>query len=166
MRAPLMKIIVKRSAPGGIREPEPIQEEQDVKKLAIIITRGGYTNVLQACQFARMAVEGGVQVSILFRDEAVARMTHDKVKTVALSEAYRGRESTVREMLEEKKLDDLPGLLREIKDKGDAKFSVCRDSIAYFDIKVEHLIPELDEVQRAEAFWNEEVVPADRVLTF
>ena len=54
----------------------------------------------------------------------------------------------------------------EWKEVGDAKFSMCRDSIGYFDINVENLIPELDEVQRAEAFWKEEVVPADRVLTF
>jgi hypothetical protein len=36
----------------------------------------------------------------------------------------------------------------------------------YFDVRVEELIPELDEVQTAEAFWKEAILPADRVLTF
>ncbi|MBD0305427.1 MAG: DsrE family protein [Nitrospiraceae bacterium] len=137
-----------------------------MKKLALIVTRGAYNNLLQACQLARMAVETGAQVSILFRDEAVARLTHGKIKELLFSEAYRGREIKVREMWRERKLDDLPLLLREIKEKGDAKFSVCRDSLQYFDLQVEQLIPELDEVQKAEAFWKEEVATAEQVLTF
>jgi predicted peroxiredoxin len=85
---------------------------------------------------------------------------------MTFTEAYRGRESKVRELLRQRKLNDLPAILRDIKEKGDAKFSVCRDSIEYFDISVEQLIAELDEVQKPEAFWKEEVAKADQVLTF
>jgi predicted peroxiredoxin len=46
------------------------------------------------------------------------------------------------------------------------KFSVCRDSLESFELTVEQLLPELDEVQKAEAFWREEVAQADQVLTF
>lgn len=137
-----------------------------MKKLAMIVTRGSYNNVLQACELARIATESGAQVSLLFRDEAVARMTNDKVHDMPLSDAYKGRESKVREMLQERELSDLQTILRGIKEKGDAKFSVCRDSIEYFEIAVEKLIPELDEVQKLEAFWKEEVVSADQVMTF
>lgn len=137
-----------------------------VKKLALIVTRGTYNNLLQACQLARIAVESGTQVSMFFRDEAVARLTNEKVKELTFSEAYRGREVKVRNMLRERKLHDLPMILREIKDRGDAKFSVCRESLEYFDLPVEQLIPELDEVQKPEAFWKEEVTTADQVLTF
>jgi peroxiredoxin family protein len=137
-----------------------------MKQLAMIITRGTYNNILQACQLARIAVESGTRVSILFRDEAVARLTVDKVQELTFTEAYRGREVKVRNLWKDRKLHDLPLLLREIKDKGDAKFSVCRDSIEYFDIPVEKLISELDEVQRVEAFWKEAVAQADEVLTF
>lgn len=137
-----------------------------MKKMAFIITRGAYNNVLQACQLARLAVESGWQVSMLFRDEAAPRLTIDKVQDLTFSEPYRGREVKVRTLLKERKLHDLPLLLREIKEKGDAKFSVCRESLDYFDVTVEKLIPELDEVQRAEAFWKEEVMTADQVLTF
>src|SRR5919106_6334497 len=118
-----------------------------VKKVAIIVTRGAYNNLLQACQLARFAAESGSQVSVLFRDEAAAKLAHDKVKEITFTEAYRGRESKVRDLLRQRKLHDLPAILREIKEKGDAKFSVCRDSIEYFDLTVDRLIPELDEVQ-------------------
>lgn len=137
-----------------------------MKKLAMIVTRGAYNNLLQACELAKIAVASGVQVSILFRDEAAAKLTIDKIKELTFSEAYRGRESRVREMLHERKQNDLAGILREIKEKGDAKFSICRRSMEYFELQVERLIPELDEVQAAEAFWKEEVAQADHVLTF
>ena len=137
-----------------------------MKTLAMIVTRGTYNNILQACQLARIAVESGTRVSLLFRDEAVARLTVDKVQELALTEGYRGREVKVRNLWKDRKLHDLPLLLRELKEKGDAKFSVCRDSLEYFDIPVQKLIPELDEVQRVDAFWKEEVAQADQVLTF
>jgi peroxiredoxin family protein len=132
----------------------------------MIVTGGAYNNLLQACQLARIAVESGTRVSLLFRDEAVARLTVDKVQELALTEGYRGREVKVRNLWKDRKLHDLPLLLRELKERGDAKFSVCRDSLEYFDIPVQKLIPELDEVQRVDAFWKEEVAQADQVLTF
>lgn len=132
----------------------------------MIVTRGTYNNLLQACQLARIAAESGTRVSILFRDEAAARLSVDKIQELTFAEAYRGREVKVRNLLKDRKLHDLPLLLREIKEKGDAKFSICRDSLEYFDIPVQKLIPELDEVQRVEAFWKEEVANADQVLTF
>jgi peroxiredoxin family protein len=137
-----------------------------MKKAAFIITRGSYNNLLQACQLAEMAAQSGAQVSILFRDEAVVRLTIDKVQEMLFTDAYRGREVKVRTLLRERKLHDLPLLLRGIKEKGDAKFSVCRDSLDYFEVSVDKLIPELDEVQRADAFWKEEVLNADQVFTF
>jgi peroxiredoxin family protein len=137
-----------------------------MKTLAMIVTRGTYNNLLQACQIARTAVESGTRVSVFFRDEAVARLALDTVHELTFTEAYRGREVKVRTLLKERKLHDLPLLLRELKEKGDAKLSVCRDSMEFFDLPVEKLIPELDEVQRAEAFWKEAVAKADQVLTF
>lgn len=137
-----------------------------MKKLAMIVTRGVYNNVLQACELARLAGRNGAQVSILFRDEAVARMTLDKAKELTFSDAYRGREAKVREMLREQKKNDLQALLQELKEQVDVKLSLCRESIAYFEIKVEHIFPEIDEVQPPETFWKEEIEQADHVLTF
>jgi peroxiredoxin family protein len=137
-----------------------------MKKLAVIITGGSYNNLLQACELVRVAAAAGTRVSVLFRDEAASKLTTETVKTLTFSETYRGRESRVRELLRERKLDDLPTILREIKGEGDVKFSVCRDSIEYFELGVDRLIPELDEVQRVGAFWKEAVAEADQVLTF
>lgn len=166
-----MKIIVRKDKDSG-SDPKasgrtPREEEvKDVKKVAIIVTRGAYNNLLQACEFGRIATESGVQVSLLFRDEAVARLSIDRMRDLVLSEAFKGRESKVRDMLQEEKRDDLPALLREIKERGDAKFSVCERSLRLFEITIDKLIPELDEVQGAEAFWNEEVMTAEQVMTF
>jgi peroxiredoxin family protein len=137
-----------------------------VKKLAVIVTRGGYNNLLQACEWITLAASKGVQVGVLFRDEAAAKMSLNKSKELTFSEGYRGREVHIRNILREQKKSDLQELLRFAKEAGDVKFSVCRDSLGYFGIPVEDLIPELDEVQRAEAFWQEEVTEADQVLTF
>ncbi|MFQ5991186.1 MAG: DsrE family protein [Nitrospiraceae bacterium] len=137
-----------------------------MKTLAVIVTRGTYNNLLQACELVRIAALAGTRVSVLFRDEAAGKLTHDKVKELSLSEGYRGREVRLRELLRERKLHDLPAILRETKEKGDVKFSVCRDSVEYFDLRVEQLISELDEVQSVDAFWKEEVASADHVLTF
>ena len=137
-----------------------------MKTLAVIVTRGTYNNLLQVCELVRIAALVGTRVSVLFRDEAAGMLTHDKVKELSLSEGYRGREVRMRELLRERKLHDLPAILRETKEKGDVKFSVCRDSVEYFDLRVEQLISELDEVQSVDAFWKEEVASADQVLTF
>lgn len=137
-----------------------------MKKVAVIVTGGSQNNLLQACDWVRLAAASGAQVSVFFRDEAASKLTYEKVKTLAFSEAYKGRESKVREMLRERKRLDLPAVLREVKEAGDVKLSICRDTMEYFEIGVEQILPELDEVQKAEAFWKEEASQADRVLTF
>lgn len=137
-----------------------------MKRLAVIVTGGSYNNLLQACELIRVAAASGMQVSVLFRDEAASKLTYEKVKQLAFSEAYKGRESKVRDLLRERKRHDVPAVLREIKAAGDVKLSICRETMEYFEIGVEQLLPELDEVQKAEAFWKEAVAPADQVLTF
>ncbi|MDE3035347.1 MAG: DsrE family protein [Nitrospirota bacterium] len=137
-----------------------------MKKLAVIVTGGSYNNLLQVCELVRIAAASGAQVSVLFRDEAASKLTHDKVKQLTFSDAYKGRESRVRDLLRERKRHDVPAVLREVKEAGDVKLAICRDTLEYFEIGVEQLLPELDEVQKAEAFWKEAVAPADQVLTF
>ncbi|MFQ5930852.1 MAG: DsrE family protein [Nitrospiraceae bacterium] len=137
-----------------------------MKKLAVIVTRGSYNNLLQVCELIRIAATAGTQVSVLFRDEAALKVTNEKVKELTFSEGYRGREARLREILRDRSQHELQAILRDIKEKGDVKFSVCRDSVEWFELRVEQLIAELDEVQSADAFWKEEVAQADQVLTF
>lgn len=134
--------------------------------MAVIITRGGFNNLLQACEWMALAAASGIEVSGFFRDEAAGRMCQNKVKELTMSSGYRGREATVRDLLRQENKADLSTLLQHAKESWNVKLSVCKDSLRYFDLRPENLIPELDEVQTAEAFWKEAVLPADQVLTF
>ena len=137
-----------------------------MKKIAVIVTRGGFNNLLQACEWIAIAGKQGMEVSGYFRDEAAGRMTNEKIKEMTMSLDYKGREAFVRDVLREEGKANLPDLLQQAKADGNVKLAVCKDSIRYYDLRVEDLIAELDEVQTAEAFWKEAVLPADQVLTF
>lgn len=137
-----------------------------MKKIAVIITRGGWNNLFQACEWIALAAASGIEVSGYFRDEAAGRMTKTQIKELTMSPGFKGREGFVRDLLKKEDKADLSKLMQTSKEKGNVKFSVCTDSLKYFGVKVEELIPELDEVQTAEAFWKEAVLPADQVLTF
>ena len=79
-----------------------------MKKLVVILTRGGFINLLQPCEFVRIAASNNTQVSVLFRDESVAKMSLSKAKEIGFSEGYRGREAKMKELLAGEKRDDLP----------------------------------------------------------
>ena len=137
-----------------------------MKKVAVIITRGGFNNLLQTCELITLAAANGTEVRVYFRDEAAGRMSHTKSKELTLSSDYRGRETAVRDLLRKEDKADFSKVLQKTKESGNVKLSVCKDSLRYFDLRPEDLIPELDEVQTAEAFWKEAVISADQVLTF
>lgn len=137
-----------------------------MKKIAVIITQGGWNNLFQACEWISLAAASGMEVSAYFRDEAAGRMTTAKIKELTMSSDYRGREAFVRDLLRTENKADLSKIMQLAKETGNVKFSVCKDSLRYFEVKVEELIPELDEVQTAEAFWKETMLSADQVLTF
>ena len=137
-----------------------------MKKVVVIVTRGGFNNLLQACEWMVLAAASGMEVSGYFRDEAAGRMSKTKIKEMTMSPDYRGREAAVRDLLRQEEKADLSQLLQRAKESGNIKLSVCKDSLRYFDLRPEDLIPELDEVQTAETFWKEAVMQADQVLTF
>ncbi len=125
-----------------------------MKKVVVIVTRGGFNNLLQACEWMALAAASGMEVSGYFRDEAAGRMSKTKIKEMTMSPDYRGREAAVRDLLRQEEKADLSQLLQRAKESGNIKLSVCKDSLRYFDLRPEDLIPELDEVQTAETFWK------------
>ena len=137
-----------------------------MKKVAVIITRGGFNNLLQASEWIALAAASGMEVSGYFRDEAASRMSQTKIKELTMSSDYRGREVAVRDLLRKEEKANLSNFLQNAKESGNVKLSVCKDSLRYFGIRPEDLIPVLDEVQTAEAFLKEAVLRADQVLTF
>jgi len=137
-----------------------------MKKVPVIITRGGFNNLLQACEWISLAAGSGIEVSEYFRDEAAGRMSQTKIKKLTMSSEYRGRETAVRDLLQRENKADLPKLLQNAKESGNLKLSVCKDSLRFLNLKPEDLIPEIDEFQTAKAFEKEAVLSADQVLTF
>lgn len=137
-----------------------------MKKIAVTMTKGGWNNPFQACEWIAMAAGIGMEVSGYFRDEAAGRMTKDKIKELTMSPDYRGREGFIRDILKNENKADLPTMMETSEEKGNVKFSVCTDSLKYFGVTVEEINLKLDEVQPAEAFWKEAILPADQVLTF
>lgn len=137
-----------------------------MRSLAVIVSRGAYNNLVQVATLLMAAVGSGLAVRVFFRDEAVLRVTRKHAGEIALSDAYRDDAAGVRARLAAQGLDDLPGLLRTIKETGDARLYVCSSSLAIAGARAEDLIDEIDAVRGLTAFLLEDVAAADRLLTF
>lgn len=137
-----------------------------MKTLAVIVSRGETNSLVQVATLLMAAVGSGLAVRVFFRDEAIYRITRDGAKEVVLSSGYRGREAEVRARLEQQGLADLPSLLAQIKEIGDARLYACSSSVAICGVDGADLLPEIDGVRGLTAFLLEDVAGADRVLTF
>jgi peroxiredoxin family protein len=137
-----------------------------VTSLAVIVSRGDFNSVVQVMTLLMAAVGSGVGVRVFFRDEAVFKITRDGAREMNFSAGYQGREAALRENLKRQGLDDLPDLLRQVKEIGDARLYACSSSMALCGVKAEELLPEIDGVRGLTAFLLEDVAKADRVLTF
>ena len=137
-----------------------------MKSLAVIVSRGELNSLVQVATLLMAAVASGIAVRVFFRDEAIYTITRTGAKEMNLSDAYRGREAAVRERLAAQGLADLPALLREIKETGDARLWACSSSMAICGVDASELLPEVDGVRGLTAFLLEDLATADRVLTF
>jgi peroxiredoxin family protein len=137
-----------------------------VKRLAVIVSRGERNSLVQVATLLMAAVGSGLAVRVFFRDEAIFALTRDGAAGLPLSAGYRGREAAFGARLQAQGLADLPQLLRQIKDVGDARFYACSSSLALCGVTTGELLPEIDEVRGLTAFLLEDVAAADRVLTF
>ena len=137
-----------------------------MKSLAVIVSRGSTNNLIQVLTLLMAAVHSEMKVRVLFRDEALFRLTPEGIKRLEFSDVYRAKEPEVLQRLKKHDLDDLQTLCRQIKESGDVKYYVCSSSMAISGLKREELIPEIDEVRGLPAFLLEDVAAADQVLTF
>lgn len=137
-----------------------------MKKVAILVSRGSYNSLVQVMTLVMACMVSEIKVRLFFRDESVFKLTPVEAGKINLSEAYRGKESSVIERLKQNKLENLQSLLKEVKSKGDITVSVCSSSLAICGLKHEDLIPEVDEVQGLTSFLLEEMCTADQTLTF
>ena len=137
-----------------------------MKSLAVIVSRGHHNNFVQVCTLLMAAAVSEIKVRVFVRDEAVLKLTKQRVSDINLSDAFRGMESAVKERLVQHKLADLRALLADVKSQGDIKIIACTSSMAICGVTRETLIPEVDDVRGFTSFLLEEMSTADQVLTF
>ena len=137
-----------------------------MKSLAVMISGGSTNNLIQVLTLLMAAVHSDLQVRVLFRDEAVMRLTPDAINRADFSSAYAPHGTSVNARLAKLELTDLQKLCRDIKSSGDVKYYACSSSLAICVLKREDLIPEIDDVRGLPAFLMEDIATADKVLTF
>lgn len=136
-----------------------------MKIIAVIVSRGSFNSLVQVLTLLMAAVGSGMAVRVFFRDEAVLRVTRTGVSEINLSEVYRGREEAVLDRLAAQGLANVPALLEQLRETGDARLYACSSSMAIAGVGPEELLEGI-EVRGLTAFLLEEVACADRVLTF
>ena len=137
-----------------------------MKSLAVIVSGGSTNNLIQVLTLLMASVHSDIKSRVLFRDEAVVRLTPANINTLELSPAYGADPSAIRQRLAKLDVLDVHKLCRDIKASGDVKYYACSSSMAIWGLKKEQLIPEVDEVRGLPAFLLEDVATADQVLTF
>lgn len=137
-----------------------------MKSLAVIVSGGSTNNFIQVLTLLMASVHNEISVRVLFRDEAVFRLTPERINKLELSQAYAADAEGVIQRMKKYELTDLKKLCRDIKASGDVKYYVCSSSLAVSGLKLEELIEEIDEVRGLPAFLAEDIAAADHVLTF
>ncbi len=137
-----------------------------MKRLAVIVSRGEFTSVVQAITLLLAAAGSGVAVRVFFRDEAIYKITRTGATELNVSAGHRRQEAAVRARLAAQGLADLSDLLRQLKELGDARLYACSSSMALCGIEARELLPEVDGIRGITAFLLEDVASADHVLTF
>ena len=143
-----------------------MDDSRPLKSIAILVSGGSTNNFIQVLTLLMAAVHGDVKTRVLFRDEAVFRLTPSAINAAEFSAAYARDAAGVAQRLKRLDLVDLHKLARDIKASGDVKYYVCSSSLAICGLKKEELIPEIDEVRGLPSFLMEDVAAADTVLTF
>ncbi len=133
--------------------------------LAVIATRGSFNSLVQVATLLMAAVGSEMAVRVFFRDEAVLKLTRNRIGDIDLSDAYRGQEQAVRERLAAQGLTDLAEIFRSVRQSGDVKLYACSSSMAMGGVAVDDLIDGV-EARGLTAFLLEDLAAADRVLTF
>lgn len=136
-----------------------------MRSLAVIVSGGSTNNLIQVLTLLMASVHADVKARVLFRDEAVLRLTPAKINAPEFSAAY-AAVAGVERRLQQLDLADLQKLCRDIKASGDVQYYACSSSLAIAGLKREDLIPEIDDVRGLPAFLLEDVAAADKVLTF
>ncbi len=136
-------------------------------RLAIVVTRGSFNNLVQVATLIRAAAGMGTVVRVLFRDAALLAVRRDRIDALTFSSEFAGREASALELLRAADFEDLEGFLRDAKEHGDdVRLYACTSSMYYCDTQVADLIPEIDGPRSLAVFLAEDVATATTVLSF
>lgn len=119
-----------------------------MRKVAVIVRDGSFNNLVLLCTLiAGLIGAGDVKVRVLFRDEALLKLTKERVAEINFSPAFAGLEDEALERLQTSGFGDLRTFLRHSKELGgDVKLYGCRSSLYMIGAAEADLIPEIDEV--------------------
>ncbi len=135
-------------------------------KVAIIVREGSFNNLVLLSTLIAGLAGAEARVRVLFRDEALLKLTKERVGTINFSPAFAGLEDEALERLQTSGFSDLETYLRHAKELGDVKYFGCRSSLYMAGIEEGDLIAEIDEVMGVSRFIMEELADAEKVLTF
>ncbi len=142
------------------------QHWAEMKKVAILVTRGTHNNLVTVLTLVMAAAVCEMSIRIFFRDEAVYTLSRSRIGNVRFSEVYAGLEGTLRQNYEASGMADLQKVIRDVKAQGDVRLYACTSSMALCGLTQDDLIPEIDEARGLTSFLLEEMDDADMVLTF
>lgn len=139
-----------------------------MQKIAIIVSNGSFNNLVLLCTLIAGLVSAfDAKVRVLFRDEALLKLTKERISEFNFSPAFAGLEEEAVESLKRSGFVSLQEFLRHAKELGrDVKYFGCRSSLYIIGAAEADLIPEIDEVMGVSRFLQEEFADADKVLTF
>ncbi len=139
-----------------------------MKKVAIIVSNGSFNNLFQVSTLIRaLTASLETSVRVFFRDEAVVKVTRQRINEMNLSDMGRPMESEILRRLREADFVDLQSFLRDSKEHGDdVRLFACTSSMYMYGVREEDLIPEIDGVRTLTDFLLEEVSDAEKVFTF
>lgn len=140
----------------------------ELKKVAIIVSRGSFNNLIQVSTLLRALTAGlDVSIRVLFRDEALYKLTRARIGEINFSEDLKGGAEEFLGRLKTADFVDLESFLKDSKEHGmDVKFYACTSTMYVYGIDREDLSPLLDDPRSLTTFLLEDVSEADSLMTF
>lgn len=135
-------------------------------KMAIIATRGSHTALVNLCTTIMAAAISEMTVRVFLRDEALYRMDRRRIREVVLPDIFEPEGGEIRKRLTEMNLIDLTALIASAKAQGDVRIYACSSSMGIFGMKAEDLSEGVDEVCGMTSFLLDEILEAQKVLSF
>jgi peroxiredoxin family protein len=126
--------------------------ENERKKLAIIVQSGTLDKLYCAFILSSTAVAMDMETHLYFTFWGLNVLVKGAMEKAGLPVTYKHLEEQMRKNLERMKYPKPYEMLKRLKQSGMLKIYACSPSMEMFGVKMEDLIPEVDEIAGAAAF--------------